>query len=118
MEVFFFSILHQGYFYAQNVPVLPVDYIASIYDYSKRLHQLSPEIKKRYTTGFLCLFFAFVLSFCSIGRTLDPTSANENWITRQNTEQERKQDIVWHRLGLCPPFDPGIFRGKVNGRRL
>lgn len=45
------ALTDHGYFYAQNVPVLPADYIASIYDYSKRLHHLSADIKRKYSAG-------------------------------------------------------------------
>jgi len=45
------ALTQQGYFYAQNVPVLPTDYISSIYAYSKRLHLLPTHVKQRFSAG-------------------------------------------------------------------
>lgn len=38
----------RGYFYAQNVDVLPADYIKSIYDYSRKAHALPLDVKRQY----------------------------------------------------------------------
>lgn len=36
-----------GYFYAQNVSVLPPEYIASVYEYSRQCHALPLEVSTR-----------------------------------------------------------------------
>lgn len=38
----------RGYFYCQNVDVLPASYISEVYEYSKRLHDLPTAVKKEY----------------------------------------------------------------------
>lgn len=42
------ALRERGYFYAQNVNVLPGDYIQSIYDYSNKAHSLPIDVKKDY----------------------------------------------------------------------
>ena len=42
------AIQERGYFYAQNVSVLPQDYLNDIYDYSHRLHALPVNVKKKF----------------------------------------------------------------------
>jgi len=37
-----------GYFYAANVDVLPADYIQEMYGYTRRLHELPPNIKSQF----------------------------------------------------------------------
>lgn len=44
------SLRERGYFYAQNVDVLPAEYIKSIYEYSNKAHSLPVGIKKLYTS--------------------------------------------------------------------
>uniref|UniRef100_A0A7R9VJY9 Fe2OG dioxygenase domain-containing protein n=1 Tax=Pseudictyota dubia TaxID=2749911 RepID=A0A7R9VJY9_9STRA len=39
----------RGYFYAQNVSVLSEEYIKSVYDYSRRIHNLPVEVKSQYS---------------------------------------------------------------------
>eukprot|EP00966_Prymnesium_polylepis_P034519 802633-Prymnesium_polylepis.1 len=39
----------RGYFYCVNVDALPADYIASVYEYSRRLHSLPLDVKKAFS---------------------------------------------------------------------
>ena len=42
------ALLDHGYFYAANVEDLPAEYIASVYDYSRRAHALPASVKRTY----------------------------------------------------------------------
>lgn len=42
------ALKERGYFYAQNVSVLPLDYLNFIYEYSKHLHSLPLHVKTKY----------------------------------------------------------------------
>ena len=42
------AIFDRGYFYAANVAELPEAYLAGIYAYSRRVHALSPAVKRKY----------------------------------------------------------------------
>ena len=42
------ALRERGYFYAQNVSVLPPEYIASVYDFSRRAHMLPTEVKRQF----------------------------------------------------------------------
>ena len=42
------ALRKRGYFYAQNVDVLSPEYIQSIYDFSRRIHGLPADVKRRF----------------------------------------------------------------------
>jgi isopenicillin N synthase-like dioxygenase len=42
------ALVDRGFFYAANVSSLPASYIASIYDYSHRVHALPVDVKRRF----------------------------------------------------------------------
>ena len=44
-----YALQKRGYFYAQNVPSLSKEYIDSVYDYAKKLHQLSRNVKREFS---------------------------------------------------------------------
>lgn len=42
------ALKEKGYFYAQNVSILPLNYLTYIYEYSKRLHSLPLHVKAKF----------------------------------------------------------------------
>ena len=42
------ALLDHGYFYCANVVEIPSEYIRSIYAYSRRVHALPSEVKRKY----------------------------------------------------------------------
>ena len=42
------AIFDRGYFYALNVWELPASYVDGIYAYSRRVHALPPDVKRKY----------------------------------------------------------------------
>ena len=44
-----YALQNRGYFYAQNVPSLSKEYIDSVYDYAKKLHELPIDCKREFS---------------------------------------------------------------------
>ena len=44
-----YALQNRGYFYAQNVPSLSKEYIDSVYDYAKKLHELPIDVKREFS---------------------------------------------------------------------